>query len=177
MTKRLHLLAAAIAILALAACGEEGATTDGSPVAPAADAGNATLPNGVTVKQQIEVRQKALKEMGAAMKTIGDQMKSGAPALDQIRPAVQTIKTHSTELPTWFPAGTGPESGVKTEALAKIWEDQPGFQAAAQRLADEAAKLSDVATGEDLAAIGAQVGATGGACKNCHDQFRMKKEQ
>jgi cytochrome c556 len=176
MTKRFQLLAATTLALALAACGGESATTDGSAAAPAADAGNTTLPNGVTVKQQIEVRQKSLKEMGAAMKTIGDQMKSGAPALDQIRPAVQTIKTHSTELPTWFPAGTGPESGVKTEALAKIWEDQPGFQAAAQRLADEAAKLSDVATGEDLAAIGAQVGVTGGACKNCHDQFRMKKE-
>jgi cytochrome c556 len=104
-------------------------------------------------------------------------MKSGAPALDQIRPAVLTIKTHSSELPTWFPAGTGPESGVKTEALAKIWEDQAGFQAAAERLAGEAAKLSDVATGEDIAAIGAQVQATGAACKNCHDQFRMKKKE
>jgi len=177
MTKNLQLLAAAVAVLALAACGGESATTDSGAPAPAADAGSATLPNGVTVKQQIEVRQKALKEMGAAMKTISDQMKSGAPSLDQIRPAVQTIKTHSTELPTWFPAGTGPETGVKTEALAKIWEDQPTFQAAAQRLAGEAAKLSDVATGEDIAAIGAQVGATGAACKNCHDQFRMKKEQ
>ena len=172
MTKRFHVLAVATASLALAACGGE------SPAAgdATADRGNETLPSGVTVKQQIEVRQKSLKEMGAAMKTIGDQLKSGAPALDQIRPAVQTIKTHSTELPTWFPAGTGPESGVKTEALAKIWEDQPTFQAAAQRLADEAAKLSDVATGEDIAAVGAQVGATGAACKNCHDNFRMKKE-
>jgi cytochrome c556 len=169
MTKRVHLLAAVALAAALAACGGESTTTT-------ADHSNDTLPNGMTVKQQIEARQKALKEMGAAMKTISDQMKSGAPALDQIRPAVQTIKTHSTELPTWFPAGTGPESGVKTEALAKIWEDQPTFQAAAQRLADEAAKLSDVATGEDIAAIGAQVGATGAACKNCHDNFRMKKE-
>lgn len=170
MTKRVHLLAAVAVAAALAACGGEGTTT-------AADHSNDTLPNGMTVKQQIEARQKSLKEMGAAMKTISDQMKSGAPALDQIRPAVQTIKTHSTELPTWFPAGTGPESGVKTEALAKIWEDQPTFQAAAQRLADEAAKLSDVATGEDIAAVGAQVGATGAACKNCHENFRMKKKE
>jgi cytochrome c556 len=169
MTKRVHLLAAVALAAALAACGGESTST-------AADHSNDTLPNGMTVKQQIEARQKSLKDMGAAMKTISDQMKSGAPALDQIRPAVQTIKTHSTELPTWFPAGTGPESGVKTEALAKIWEDQPTFQAAAQRLASEAAKLSDVATGEDIAAIGAQVGATGAACKNCHDNFRMKKE-
>ncbi|HEX5007021.1 MAG TPA: cytochrome c [Hyphomonadaceae bacterium] len=175
MTNKLHPLAVAVAMLALVGCGGEDVASGAGE--PAADHGNDTLPNGVTVKQQIEIRQKSLKEMGAAMKTIGDQMKSGAPALDQIRPAVQTIKTHAAELPTWFPAGTGPESGVKTEALAKIWEDQAGFQAAAQRLAGEAGKLSDVATGEDIAAIGAQVGATGAACKNCHDQFRMKKEQ
>jgi cytochrome c556 len=174
MTKRFHLLAAAALGLTLAACG--GESTKAGETAATADRGNETLPSGVTVKQQIEVRQKSLKEMGAAMKAISDQMKSGAPSLDQIRPAVHTIKTHSTELPTWFPAGTGPESGVKTEALAKIWEDQPGFHAAAELLIGEAAKLSDVATGEDLAAIGAQVAATGGACKNCHDQFRMKKE-
>ncbi len=175
MTKRLHLLAAATLALALAACGGESVTSD-SGGATTADAGNAVLANGVTVKQQIEVRQKALKEMGASMKTISDQLKSGEPSLDAIRPAVHTIKTHAAELPTWFPAGTGPESGVKTEALSKIWEDEAGFQSAAQLLATESGKLSDIATGEDVAAIGAQVAATGGACKNCHDQFRLKKE-
>ena len=162
------LLAAIAATACLSACGGE------SPAA--ANRGDDPLPNGMTVKQQIETRQKNLKELGAAMKTVGDQMKSGAPSLDEIRPAVQTIKTHAAEIGTWFPAGTGPESGIKTEALPKIWEDQAGFQAAAQKLSDEANKLSDVATGDDLAAIGAQVGATGGACKNCHDNYRQKKE-
>ena len=168
MTKRLHLPAAVTLAVLLAACGGENTTT--------ADHSNDTLPNGMTVKQQIEARQKALKDMGAAFKTVNDQLKSSAPALDQIRPAVQTIKTHAAEIGTWFPKGTGPESGVETAALPKIWEDEATFQAAAQRLGDEAGKLSDVATGEDLAAIGAQAGATGGACKNCHDNFRKKKE-
>ncbi|CAN0483505.1 unnamed protein product, partial [Phaeothamnion confervicola] len=156
------------ATVLLSACGGE------SPAA--ANHGDDPLPNGMTVKQQIEARQKNLKDLGAAMKTVGDQMKSGAPSLEEIRPAVQVIKTHATEIGTWFPAGTGPESGIKTEALPKIWEDQTTFQAAAQRLSGEANKLSDVATGDDLAAIGAQAGATGAACKNCHDNFRQKKE-
>jgi cytochrome c556 len=159
---------AAIASLLLAACGGE---------APgAANEGDKMLSNGMTVKQQIEARQKNLKDLGAAMKTVGDQLKSGAPSLETIRPAVQTIKSHAPDLANWFPAGTGPETGVETEALARIWEDPAGFQAAHQRLVDESIKLSDVATGEDLAAIGAQVGAVGGACKNCHDSFRLKKE-
>lgn len=167
MTMRNAALGAIVSVM-LAACGGETTT--------AATQGDKMLPNGMTVKQQIEARQKNLKDLGAAMKTTGDQLKSGEPALDQIRPAVQTIKTHAADLASWFPEGTGPEAGIKTEALAKIWEDPAGFQAAHQRLVNEAGKLSDVATGEDLSAIGAQVGAVGGACKNCHDTFRLKKE-
>jgi cytochrome c556 len=166
--KSVTLLAAIAAAAILAACGGE--------TSAAANHGDDALPNGMTVKQQIETRQKNLKELGGAMKKAGDQMKSGAPSLDEIRPAVQTIKTHAAEIGTWFPAGTGPESGIETEALPKIWEDQAGFQAAAQKLGEEANKLSDVATGDDLAAIGAQVGLVGGACKNCHDNFRQKKK-
>ena len=158
----------AIASLMLAACGGE---------APGGvNGGDRMLANGMTVKQQIEVRQKNLKELGASMKTVSDQLKNGAPSLDAIRPAVQTIKSHAPDLASWFPEGTGPEAGIETEALTKIWEDPAGFQAAHQRLVAESHKLSDVATGEDFAAIGAQVGAVGGACKNCHDSFRLKKD-
>ena len=159
-------LAALMFGLSLAACGGES---------KAANHGDDPLPNGMTVKQQIEARQKSLKEMGAAFKTVNDEVKLDAPALDKIRPAVQTIKTHAADIGTWFPAGTGPESGVETEARTKIWEDNATFQAAAVKLGQEAGKLSDVATGDDIAAIKAQAGATGGACKNCHDTFRNKK--
>lgn len=166
MTTSVRALLAASAAL-LTACGGEN---------PDANMGNKMLPNGMTVKQQIEARQKNLKDLGAAMKTAGDQLKSSAPALEQIRPAVQTIKTHAADLANWFPQSTGPEAGIETEALARIWEDPAGFQAAHQRLVDESNKLSDMATGDDLAAIGAQASAVGGACKNCHDNFRQKKD-
>lgn len=159
---------AVIASLVLCACGGEAPD--------AANQGSKMLPNGMTVKQQIEARQKNLKELGAAMKTVSDQLKSSAPSLDAIRPAVQTIKSHAPDLANWFPEGSGPDTGIETEALAVIWEDQGGFQAAHQRLVAESSKLSDLATGEDFAAIGAQVGAVGGACKNCHDNFRLKKD-
>jgi cytochrome c556 len=161
------MLAAGVLLTALAACGGE---------TPAGNQANETLPSGMTVKQQIETRQKNLKELGAAFKTVNDQLKTDAPALDQIRPAVQTIKTHAGEIGTWFPEKTGAESGVETAALPKIWEDNATFQAAAVRLSEEAGKLSDVASGEDIEALKAQAAATGAACKNCHDSFRKKKE-
>jgi cytochrome c556 len=167
MILRFRALAASALLAGLAACGGE---------APAADHSGDVLPNGMTAKQQIETRQKNLKDLAAAFKVVNDQLKTDAPALDQIRPAVQTIKTHASEIGTWFPEKSGPESGVETAALPKIWEDNATFQAAAARLVGEAGKLSDVASGEDVEAIRVQAQATGAACKNCHDSFRKKKE-
>lgn len=161
---------AAAASLVLAACGGEKATE------AVVDHSNDALPSGMTVKQQIEARQHNLKDMGGAFKTINDQLKTDAPQLAEIRLAATEINGHAQGLGDWFPATTGPESGVKTEAKAEIWSDNATFVAAAQKLKDEAAKLVEVTAGEDVAAIKAQAGATGGACKGCHDKFRQKKE-
>jgi cytochrome c556 len=136
MTLRLTLAGAAFAAL-LAACNAEAPDTAATPsevetaAAPAEEHGAAVAANPSS-QEIIETRQKHLKEMGAAMKTIGDNLKSGSPSLETIRPAVATLNGHAPNLASWFPAGAGPEAGVKTEALAKIWEDAPGFQAAAK---------------------------------------------
>jgi cytochrome c556 len=58
----------------------------------------------------------------------------------------------------------------------EIWSDPKGFAAAAERLRTETGKLADVAPGGDLAAVKAQFGATGQACKNCHDKFRIPEK-
>ena len=154
----------------LAACGGESA-------APAAEYhGDDKLPNGMTVKEQIEARQHNLKDLGGAFKAVNDQLKTAAPQLEAIRLATAEIKSHSLEVGNWFPASTGPESGVKTEALAAIWSDEPGFKAAAAKFSDEAGKLADVAMADDLEAIKTQAQAVGGSCKGCHDNFRQKKD-
>src|SRR5262245_45387967 len=127
--------------LTLAACG--GETT-------AAYHGDDPLPNGMTVKQQIEARQHNLKDLGGAFKTVNDQLKTDAPQLTEIKLAAEEIRSHSQEIGNWFPAGTGPESGVKTEARAAIWTGQADFKAKAQTFADEAAKLNDVLAMENI---------------------------
>ena len=148
----------------LAACGESAA--------PAAD----TASVDPAIKETIETRQKNLKDMGAAFKTISDETKKDAPDMAAIVPAADIVQAHATEIGNWFPAGSGPEAGVKTEALAKIWEDRATFDAAVAKLQEEAGKLQAAAASGDAAAVTAQFPATGGACKNCHDTFRMKKE-
>ena len=51
------------------------------------------------------------------------------------------------------------------------------FAAAVKRLQVETAKFQPIAAGGDLGAIKAQAQAVGGACKNCHDSFRVPEEK
>lgn len=71
--------------------------------------------------------------------------------------------------PSMFPEGS--DFG-DTGALESIWTDQKGFEKASQRLVDASGELVTVSQSGDMKAIGKAVGAVGGACKNCHDNYR-----
>ena len=58
-----------------------------------------------------------------------------------------------------------------SEAKPEIWTNWDEFLADAKALGDAAGAM-DVASAES---IGAGMGALGGACKDCHTEFRMKK--
>lgn len=59
-----------------------------------------------------------------------------------------------------------------SEAKAEIWTNWDTFLADAKALGD-AATAMDVASAET---IGAGMGALGGACKDCHTEFRVMKQ-
>jgi cytochrome c556 len=120
----------------------------------------------------IAARQAGFKKMGAAMKALNDQLKSGAPAKDVMENAARTVALTAREQAKLFPAGSGASAGVKTDALPNIWTDRATFDALMGRLATESGKLQAVTGGGDAAAIGAQAKATGAACGACHRQFR-----
>jgi cytochrome c556 len=122
----------------------------------------------------IKTRQHDLKDMGAQMKAIVDQLKSGKPDQAVMVPAAAKIADYAKQLPTWFPKGTGPEAGVKTLAKAEIWAMPDDFKAAAEKLPPEADKLAAVVESGDAAAVGAQLQATGKTCGGCHKVFREK---
>jgi cytochrome c556 len=58
------------------------------------------------------------------------------------------------------------------EAKPEIWTEWDDFLADAKKLGD-AASAMDVASAET---IGAGMGALGGACKDCHTEFRIMKQ-
>lgn len=186
-------LLAALACTALAACGgsktanETAAANTAAPAeAELADAGNASAsaaanaaapadpaPNPAEV---IKAREGHYKEIGKAMKGIGDELKKGAPDVKIIQANAATIDRLAPQVPGWFPAGTGPEAGVKTEARAEIWTKPQEFSAAAAHFATAAKQFNATAQAGDVAAIGPAMKQLGGACKGCHDKFRTEEK-
>lgn len=150
----------------LSACGQNGEPDANSQLA------NAELPSGMTVKEQIEARQGHLKKMGKAFKTISDQLKADSPDLAQIQAAAALVPEEAKGMADWFPDGTGPETGFKTEALPIIWDNKSDFNDKVAAMQDAAAQLDTVAQGGDIAAIGTAFKTTGGTCKACHDKYR-----
>jgi cytochrome c556 len=119
-------------------------------------------------------RQANFKKMGKSMKILSDQLKSSAPSQPAMLGAAQVIASNASRQGRMFPAGTGPSSGVKTDALPVIWTDKADFDAKMGQLVTESAKLVAVAKTGDAAAIGAQMKATGAACGACHRKFRAE---
>jgi cytochrome c556 len=69
----------------------------------------------------------------------------------------------------------GTDKGLPQRAKPEVWKEQPKFKAAAEKMQAEVAKLDAAAKTGNLDAIKAAVGAVGGSCKACHDDFRADK--
>jgi cytochrome c556 len=121
-------------------------------------------------------RHENFKQQGAAFKAILDELKKGDPDKAVVASNAAKLKGLASQLPTWFVKGSGPESGYKTDAKAEVWSDGPGFAAAANRLQVETSKLDELARAGDIDAIKTQARAVGGACKNCHDKYRVPEK-
>jgi len=124
----------------------------------------------------IQARQGHFKEIGKAAKAMSKQLKSSTPAVPVIQSAVKQIDALAPQLPSWFPAGSGPAAGVKTQAKAEIWTKPDEFKRDAAAFADAAHKLDLIAGGGDLSAIRAQAQVMGQTCKTCHEAFRQRDD-
>ena len=176
---------ALLSLLATTACGQDDPGTNASTnagvdanasaaAAPAAAESGQTMLTG-TPAEIHEQREKNFKQIAKANKTIQDELKKPTPDVATIRSSAGTLEGLAKQIPSWFPAGSGPQEGVKTEALPAIWEQGPKFSAAAARLAQTTTALNAAAVGGDLAAIRAAAPEVGASCKGCHDSFRKKK--
>lgn len=152
------------AVALLAACGGGTSETD-TAAAPAGDA-----------PPEIELRHDNFEAIGDAFKAIRGQLESGTPDMAVIQASATDIHERAGRLDGYFPEGSGRDAGWDTEALPTIWEQPEEFEAAKAKFVAESATMMEVAAGGDAAAVGEQVKALGGSCKNCHDTFRLDDE-
>jgi len=121
-------------------------------------------------------RQAALREIGAAFKGITDELRKSQPMMALIRQYAKQIDDLAKQQHLWFPPGTGPESEIETAAKPEIWQKPAEFKAGQTAMAEQAAKLAQVAAGTDVKAIRAEWQALGRTCKSCHDKFREEED-
>ena len=120
-------------------------------------------------------RHDNFEKIGGSFRTIREQLR-GDRDVAEVTAAAETINELAPQVATWFPAGTGPETGIETRALANIWEDQEGFNAAAERLVTQAGNMLEAAQSGDLDNVAGMVRNLGGACGGCHDNFRAEED-
>ena len=115
-----------------------------------------------------------MKSNGANLGSIGDILKNKLPYAGNIAGHARNINTGAKMIAAAFKKEL---HRGKTDAKPEIWQKWSEFEDAAKNLEEQSAKLADVASSGDMAAIGAQLKQMGKACGACHKKFRKKKEE
>jgi cytochrome c556 len=130
----------------------------------------------LTGQEAIDARQHNLKDLGGAFKAVRDQLRKSDPDMTQVQQAAEQIQQLAADMNKWFPKGSGPSEDVETDAKAEIWNDPKGFATVLTKFQTEAPKLLTFAKAGDAAGLRKQVTAVGGACKGCHDTYRVPQD-
>lgn len=128
-----------------------------------------------TPQEMQKKRHDHYHELGDAFKAVRDGVKASSPDWAAIEKAAADVNKASVNQQQWFPKGTGPEAG-KTRALPEIWSKPDDFAAAAKMFEEKSAALLAATKTKDADAVNKAFRDAGGACKNCHDNFRSPEE-
>jgi cytochrome c556 len=130
---------------------------------------------GASAAEVINIRQQGFKRLGDSFKLIYKELQGSSPDAAKIAAAAADIKASADVIATWFPAGSGPQSGLKTHAKAEIWSDASGFAATRAAYLRQAEKSVRQLTDPTQRAVWKDTSAAlGQACKDCHDSYRVK---
>ena len=124
----------------------------------------------------IKYRQSGYSFMAWNMGKIKAQLDGSAPYnKDQIAAAANLIAaTANSGMGALYAPGTDKGKGWKeTRVKADFFKEQDEVGKIAVNFTQQANKLQQVAAGGDQAAVKAQFGEVGKACKACHDKYRI----
>lgn len=121
----------------------------------------------------VDARQQGFKDMGSAMKTLRDQLKSDKTDTAAITAAAEQLSQLANKVPEWFPAGSGPAAGLETDARDYIWENKAKFDEISKELIVASRELVPLAKSADKSALQKKLGVIRDNCSSCHDSFRV----
>jgi cytochrome c556 len=119
----------------------------------------------------VKYRQSALTVMGAHFGRVAG-MANGRIPFDAKAAADNAAVAESMSKLPW--AGFVPGTDGNTKAKPEIWSDNAKFREASEKMQAEMVKLVAATKTGNLDTIKTAVGATGGSCKGCHDNFRKE---
>ena len=123
----------------------------------------------------VKERMDLMNDLADAMKAMGAMFKGEVafePAL--VFEKASVLVDHATLIPDVTPAGS---DNHPSETLPEVWQAWDAYVDSAVELADEGAKLMDIArNGADENAMRAQYVTVGKTCGTCHDRFRKPKD-
>ena len=122
-----------------------------------------------------KARSDYFHSLGKAMKGAGDELKKPEPSMADVKAFAATLDKLAPELATHFPAGSGPDAGVKTEAKADIWSRPTDFKKAVDAFTTAAHAYNAAAQTGDVGATRTARMALGKTCGGCHDSFRNEE--
>ncbi len=122
---------------------------------------------------EIKYRQAVMKSIGGHMGAISGIIKKGTANRANLVTHAQGMADLAGIAATVFPEGS--DFG-ETEALPAIWEKPEDFKKAVKMFEDAASAFNMAAKSDDMAQIGPAFGNLAKTCKNCHENFREKKQ-
>lgn len=155
----------------------------------------ASVAGAQEAQQIIDTRIAGFRDMGAAFKTIGDQLKAHQPDRLKIQASVAAIDNYRVAIPNWFPPGSEPPPRppqswldwichwfgcgrprgpklLESHAKAAVWTQPERFKQAWRRFDAAAVDLSRASRGGDVNAMTAPFKKLESSCKGCHEVFR-----
>ncbi|MEO8118944.1 MAG: cytochrome c [Rhodoferax sp.] len=118
----------------------------------------------------VKYRKSAMFLMQQNFGRVGAMASGKAPFDAKIAAESAAVAEFMSKLP-WPAYIAGTDKG-DTRAKPEIWKEPAKFKDYADKMQAEMAKLAVAAKVGNLDAIKTAVTATGGACQNCHDDFR-----
>jgi cytochrome c556 len=124
---------------------------------------------------EIKYRQSVMKSIGGHMGAMAGIIKGETGNTGHLQLHAYDIAALSMIVPDLFPKGS--DFGAETKVLPAVWNKPQDFAAAVKEMQDAATGMAAAAKTNDMAQAGAAFGKLGKACKNCHENFREKKQQ